>query len=1248
MPRQIQSIPVTFANTGIVLKSAPDEIPLTSYMALVNVFTDRENSLSVRKGFERLNDGLPATPISAYFIRDINGRQWRYAVTNQTMFVAPVEDPGDPAIWPTAYTNQFRPISGGTGLSTAFDPRPMWTNYTLIGGEYKPYVFMADGQVFLKHKAGDGITDDVFAARRVGIPMPDSLVSVELEDNTETEIESFDDKTLWTADNATLSTEGGYDGLTNALGIQLSTPGDNQVFGAYKAITSGGYPHLMDLDLSDPDGVIELWVRFANEEAALNCQEIILAFGVSTTIGDTGFYTRFEKSIKPSEFEAASQPGSTGRTGSYGDAMTGANTDLAYRNARSNYGPNYYGPGIQGRPANANQGWVEDPTIYREQREQFVSGQPVPMRPGGTVWNRLRIPKSDFTRVGESELTAPLLDWNNVSAIRIDIRTKASCVGSKTCWAIFDWCNYQSGKLYGVDYQYCTTYYNSKTGTESDYSTPVAAAPVDHGQFKLTFPICPPTTPPMADPDKIRIYRLGGTSQYFRRLQDEIDYTPGAAPDPYVDNLSDSLLGNVLETDNQLPPDGVKGCIMWDDRLWIWGGRYTTSDGTVVEEPPNRLRFSKGVLVESFPVQTNYVYVGTGSEQIQSCIEHDGELFVFTLTKVFRIVGSNGVYRAVGTAVNQGLRSPHGVAKGTRSVYMYSYDGIYEFPSGRKISEIINPLFFGEFVNELPPVYAGREGEVAMQFYDNKIYFSYPTTDRSSGLYNDATLVWDTIYERWHWYMYGCRNLFLEPENNLLVGSGLDMWDEVRDGDFSGQSHSGAWNLSLETGFRDHVSGGYQGIFWAVDTRDYDLGFPDQEKRFFDFVVDADTQGAEIVLQVAWDIASPDYQALIPAYEQVGIIQTIGRQRQILPVSLGEGDSRLATRCALRILATTASDATTFTRLFKIVHRILPEPLRHRTFVTDWSDYGTPGPKFFRELWVELDTFGKPLERIEIQIDQAVAQSIGPVVGVDGQKKMYFGLVPDLRGTLARLKFVPQAGNELKVWDHNFQVMAEPPQINTIQTPWSDEGYPYYKLWKEVLLDIDTAGIPVNFSFWLDGQVHQNFTVQTLKGRERVTVSLDQDSFGKLGRLTLNEAMYDYNCCLPQGVRFYGVNYVIDKDPADVTFSDTYDYLWSFPRLKILRRFWIAVKNPDADVTMNVYMDENLMVTETIPADPRTTGFSKRRIDLESAIKGRLVRIIFSSTFPFRLYWERSEWELKDLNTEDGYRREQMVPPQTF
>jgi hypothetical protein len=1220
VPRDIQSIPITFSNTGIVLKSSPDEIPITAYKALINVQTDRENTVSVRHGFARLNNGLPSPPYAFYFLKDQNGRQWRYAITGNQLYVAPVLNPGNPAIWPLILGNDFGAVVGGSGLSAGVDPRPFWTTYSLSGYEMKPYMFMADGTQFLKHSGGLG------NATRIGIPKPvNPITSITLEPATLVDIELFENYLDWTVDNSIVAqVSPGEVGD----GISIKITGDKTVGGAYKSITVGGYPTIIDLDVLDVDGIIEMWMQFPDDTSALNCSEIVVTFGLSTTIGDTGFQTRFEKSVSPSAFEAASQVGSTGRTETYDTAVPGSGDSLAYRRV-------------------GDEEYI-DPGDYN-QVNQFNTGQPTEMRPGTGIWNRIRVKKSEFTRAGESALTNPLLNWDTVAAIRIDIKNIDSAIGSKDCTIYFDDFTYlRTGRLIGIDYQWVYTYYNSLTGIESDYADPIGVPypGAEYDQYRLTFPACPAITPPLADPDTIRIYRLGGTLAQYQ-LVEEVAYTPGIVPPDYIDDKADSILGIVLETDNQLPPDNVKGVVLYDDRLFTWGGSVTPITGPAVLEPPNRLRFSKGVRIEEFPVD-NFLYVGTGAEEIQNCIEYDGELFVFTLTRVYRVIGSNGVYRALSTSVNQGLKSPHALAKGIRSIYMYAYDGIYEFPSGRKISEVINPIFFGQTTNEIPPVAAGREYQTAMAFWNSKVYFSYPRTS-DPDITNDGILVWDTIYERWHFYLYGAQDLFMEPENNILVGGNLTQWDSIVAGLPSNFHYSGAWPMVLESGFADQCQppDNFRGIFWVVDTKDYDLGMPDQEKRFFDFVVDADTQGEQLNIEVALDIPNSDTTALLPPYESIGIVQTIGRQRTVLPTPLGEGNSVLAVRVALRILAQTHPSATASTRLFKVTHRILPEPLRHRTFVTDWSDYGSPGPKYWRELWVELDTFGQALDSIEVQTDQGIGQVISPVPAVTGQTRLFFGLLPDIRGTLARLKFVPRGGNEVKVYTHSFQFIPEPPLVNAFQTPWSNEGWPYPKLWKEVILDVDTNLTPTDFNFWVDNKIVDTFSVKT-NGRERVTHSLPKDIFGKLGRITVNEPMFDPTCCTIQGIRPYNTEFVTDKEPADVTFSDSYDQLFSYDRLKVIRKFWVAMKNPDCDVTMQIYVDEVLKTTKIIPQDQRATGFSKRRIDVESAIKGRLIRIFFSGVFPFQLYWERSEWEIKDCNAEDGYRRERMIPPQTM
>jgi hypothetical protein len=59
--REIQSYPYTMGNHGIVLKSSGDEIPITAYSNMFNAFTDRENSMTVRRGWAKLG----STPYNA-------------------------------------------------------------------------------------------------------------------------------------------------------------------------------------------------------------------------------------------------------------------------------------------------------------------------------------------------------------------------------------------------------------------------------------------------------------------------------------------------------------------------------------------------------------------------------------------------------------------------------------------------------------------------------------------------------------------------------------------------------------------------------------------------------------------------------------------------------------------------------------------------------------------------------------------------------------------------------------------------------------------------------------------------------------------------------------------------------------------------------------------------------------------------------------------------------------------------------
>lgn len=1444
-----QSITVSFANGGFITKSSPDEIPIQAYKALWNVATTRENALTVRRGFDRLNDGLPVDPIGSYLLKDYLNTRWRYAVSNNQLYVAPVEDPGDTAIWTGT---DFGAVLGGSGLSTAQDPRPIFATQTLRGTEVKPYMFIADGAVFLKHSGGSAY------ARRVGIPRPVAeLVSAVLEPHADTEIDDCDDDSKWTGGSASATratyqptiwwedtgatrdprylyakyswvlNDGGDDyesGLSDLEGPRY-IPRDRsarifcnrpeEVFPIYGTsvyggsggtifedienvvpptgrvrgirIWSGQYIDSLQIIYELPDGSLLNGPRHGGTGGDLHYFQLDFDEYITRIEGRYGNYvdklrfvtnkqtteywggsggsTNFSIDVPDgsSELDAMEFIGFSGRAGDQVDKL-----GLTYRQYRCNNPldsppgnavgwnlyvgetaatlrkvnstaipvaeyftePNsgfeyttsqapFYNRGVLADDAAGQTGSAVNVSITGDgvsgRIDTYFSGPSGPcvldlggdnnedeiqlyVKPVdaealsnlesieiriwlstgpsdfgdnsttgysyvatvtdlGTLsagsWVQIGVPKSDFVLENGSGVLRDDLDWSTCSGISLTITSKTTTTGANTCSVSFDTIVFSPVEnLSGTNIMWVFTYFNTKTGAESDYSEIFAyGGTLSEQQVRLTFPVCPLVNPPDADPDKIHIYRQGGTLVQFQ-LVGSIDYVPGLEVS-WVDNVADAAAGDVLDENNQLPPDHPRGVVGYDGRNWVWGGDDPISGIAI---PKNRLYYSKRNQLESFPTD-NYVDVGSG-EEIVRAFEDDGQLFIFTTVRVHKIIGISDGYEAVHAGVNQGLMSIFGVCKGLRGTYMRCYDGIYEFPTGRKISEQINNVFIGgETVNENPPVTAGQEWQEALEFRDSKLYFSYPSNVAGSGpsAMNDRTLVFNTLYERWHTELWGAFNLFTEPETNILIAGTLMRYGSITDGECGDPGYGGPWPIEMEKGYVDNcydpVTAGDEtlGIPYLVDTKEYDLGLPDQDKQFIDFVADYEARGASITVEIARD----QVDSIAGVHESLGTLTGTTRLQKVLPVPTATGNSVAARRLSVRFYGTTLANATAQLAIYKFIHRVILEEIRHNVFLTAWSDCGIPTPKFLRELWIEMDTFDKELDSIEIQADQAVAQIIAgstditaPFLSANGRQKFFLALQPDLRGTLVRIKVIPTGTNEVKVWGYGFQALPEPPVVVTLQSPYSDEAWPYNKLWKEVALDIDTIEKPITVYFWLDGEVRDKWEVTTETRRE-LTHSLPVDLIGKLGRITVNENFLD-ECLNPNGFRYYKHSYVIDKQPPDVTIADSYVQTLNFDRKKILKRLWLTMRNPDQEVTLEIYIDGRLRETQVIAADPQPSGFSKRRITLGPNLKGYVFRFVFTSPLAFEIHGDKSELELKGLNPEDTWGRYQFAHPQTF
>jgi hypothetical protein len=961
------------------------------------------------------------------------------------------------------------------------------------------------------------------------------------------------------------------------------------------------------------------------------------------------------------------------------------------------------------------------------------------------------------------------------------------------------------GVITGSNISYTYTYYDAVTETESDYADIFEVPPPgsNSDQFLCTFTDIPPSSATHR-----RLYRMGGLIEQFQKVA---DIPRGSSV--FLDDVLDQDLGDLLNLDNQKAPGIPRGVTAYDNRLFIWG---------ISTEPKNKLRFSKRNKLESFP--TDYwVPVGTGNESIQHVVEYDGELFIFTLERVYRLIGTDeNSYRVISTQVNIGLSSISGIAKSVSSLYMSSQDGIYEFPSGKRISEAINPIWRDQTVNGINPFTKDHLKDTAIGYFNQKIYFSYRESDSNYG--NDITLVYDLGYERWHLYGYGVTEFFSEPADPD-IGKEAKFLGQILE---YGQASSGSYIYELEKGVVDETIHGTHGIWFGVTTKDLDLGSADQEKQLIDLVVDIDTGGSDITVQYRLDSNTIDDQTHI--YTLLGYIQgsSAGRSQVILPFPSAAGESVYCKRIILQLVGTTLNSATldTQTKLFKLIPRFLTEPQRHESFVTDWSDEGNSSDKIWRELHIDYNSYGySPV--IYLEVDGLSVYSFTATPSSYRKKFYYsFPVSSDLIGTKARVRVVMSSG-EIKVYDYSIASIPVANPVTTFETAWSDEGspnifkrfrkiivevdnigggtititpeidgvlkssfnitttgrnetvysfpvdttgylwrirvsttttmrfysakaetlqdpthgttfegawsldgssnrkrfrdilldidtlgsnvsvtpwldgvaltpftvntstrkteilslpvdttgvlcrlttsgssfhtvysyrfmyteephfsdiketiwtdeeWPYDKLWKHVTTDIDTGGEDATATFWLDGLVSSTWTVNTTS-RALLTHSLGQDVIGKLGRITVSGA----------NTQLFGSRFVTDKEPPDVTIADSYEQTFGYDGWKFLKRIYCAIKAPSL-VTIQVYADEVLYDTLTISSN-LTVGYAKVRKDLSANIKGKLFRFVFTSATAFKLYWEKSQVEMKPMNTNDGWGIYKFNPPQSY
>lgn len=142
--------------------------------------------------------------------------------------------------------------------------------------------------------------------------------------------------------------------------------------------------------------------------------------------------------------------------------------------------------------------------------------------------------------------------------------------------------------------------------------------------------------------------------------------------------------------------------------------------------------------------------------------------------------------------------------------------------------------------------------------------------------------------------------------------------------------------------------------------------------------------------------------------------------------------------------------------------RWLADPYPENAALTpDWSDLGTPVPKYFRGLILEADT-SNALTSVQVQRDGGILVTTLSVTA-NGRVELPFALTPF---AAYEVRLVPQGSWRFfkARW-----IYDEYPDLAPIATPWTDSGYVGPKYIRSVTVEADTGGALASAEFQTDG-----------------------------------------------------------------------------------------------------------------------------------------------------------------------------------
>lgn len=689
---------------------------------------------------------------------------------------------------------------------------------------------------------------------------------------------------------------------------------------------------------------------------------------------------------------------------------------------------------------------------------------------------------------------------------------------------------------------------------------------------------------------------------------------------------------------------------------------------------PTFLYKSKTGQPESWPVvnledgSPGSIEVGSPSNPIVAITEFNGQVVSLNRNNIFVVNVWNGAMTdPIISPAQRGLYGKQAWCKVDNAIWYVSYDGIYSWSGGpsTKMSEAIDPIFKGETVNQFNPVSMSTVPDangvsdadyMQLSYFRNEVRFMYRDT---AG--NTPMLRYHTIYNRWsidtlfvtsNYATVPLQMLFEEDTGDLLLAT----IESVAAGPFQGYVNQldmpiTSTALATTDGFTNSLQNNGNPISWFLFTAFQTMGMPTVQKQFGDIILELQNPTDGNPLDVITINTFYDFSTVADATDVFTIPQASGRRRVALPLKSGSAQEAYA--IAFRISGTTGVPVTLYTLTFNF----LPIEQIQRGRALDWDNLGWPYDKKLQQFTVEYDTQGNAVTvnldmssgispATETQTFQTITLqspvstlATGPLRNRDN-----FPIPNDVICKAIRVRpTVPT--NVFKFLDYNFDFIKYPPD-KVLFTDWEDLGYQCDKLFREVLLTIDTGSVDCQVDVWVDGIERQTWYINTSTTDRERTLTFISDVVGKSIRLVFTPGTGGKS-------QMFGYKYNWIPDPCAVLHWDSYETAFQYDGFKFIKQVWVEYQC-DSSITVKIYRDLNQLLLSTTLPRHMYRNVERFYLPPISALgvlnKSKVYRFQIdpcNTCSPFKLYRDGTKVEVMNLSGDQrqAYQQQPLFEP---